>query len=121
MSEMFSIAVEPYAGAAVVRVRGRLDARTSPRLVTDCEEVRAACGGLVLNLAEVSFLSSSGVGAILALADRARQDDAAFRIAAPSVPVRAAIGLLNLDRFLAIDADERDSLAAMGGSHGAAA
>jgi anti-anti-sigma factor len=114
MDEAFKAAVELRGSSVVVRVEGRLDAKTAPRLLAECLAARAAGGHLVLNLAEVTFLSSNGVGMLLVLAERSREGGGSLRIAAPSPAVRAPLELLNLHRFLNIDRSEDESLAALG-------
>ena len=102
------------AGAAVVRVEGRLDAKSAPRLVEHCVAARHSGGHLVINLGQVTFLSSSGVGALLVLAEQVKADGGTLRLAAPSVAARAPLELLNLHRFLSIDDSEDDALASLG-------
>ena len=48
--------------AEVIRLRGRLDARTAPLLIERCANARDAGRNLVLNLRDVQLLSSSGAG-----------------------------------------------------------
>jgi anti-anti-sigma factor len=114
MPEAFEITSESGPGRAVrIRVAGRLDAKSAPQLINRCRAERPPGGHLVLNLERVTFLSSSGVGALLVLAEQCREDDGSMRLAAASVAVRSALGLLNLDRFLHLDASEQDALAAI--------
>jgi anti-anti-sigma factor len=115
MADDFTVYDAPGRGrAAVVRVGGRLDARTSPRLLEHCLAARASGGHLVLNLADVTFLSSSGVGVLLVLTEKVRADGGTLRLASPSPAVKAPLELLNLHRFLAMDDSEDDALGALG-------
>ena len=102
------------SGAVIVRVEGRLDAKSAPRLLEHCRAARHAGGHLVLNLGGVTFLSSSGVGVLLVLSENARLDGGSLRIAAPSAAVRAPLELLNLHRFLVIDGGEDEALSSPG-------
>jgi anti-sigma B factor antagonist len=104
---------EAGARTIVLRLRGRLDARGASILTTKCGAVRAAGRDLVLNLAGVSFIASSGVGALLALVEEFRQSRIRVRIAEVPPTVDSVIRLLNLDQFLSIDATEADSCAAL--------
>jgi anti-sigma B factor antagonist len=114
MSEPFSLTPGDGQGRAVLlRVHGRLDAKTSPELVQRCEEARASGGHLVLNLAGVSFLSSAGVGALLALAEGGREEGGSLRLAPVSAAARSVLEVLNLHHFLTIDASEEAALAAL--------
>jgi anti-anti-sigma factor len=114
MDETYKAAVEHQGASAVVRVEGRLDAKTAPRLLAECLAARPAGGHLVLNMGEVTFLSSNGVGMLLVLAERSREGGGSLRIAAPSEAVRTPLELLNLHRFLTIDGSEGESLSALG-------
>jgi anti-anti-sigma factor len=116
MHEPFELVVERgSARAAVVRVRGRVDARTATRLMEESLAARGAGQGLVLNLSGVTFLSSAGVGALMVLAEKLGQEGGGLRISPASQPVAAVLGLLNLDQFLTLDASEDDGIAALGG------
>ena len=95
--------------ATVLRLRGRLDARGASDLTARCTEIRVAHRHLVLNLAGVTFIASSGVGALLALVEEFRQSRSRVRLAEVPPAVDSVIRLLNLDQFLSIDATEGDS------------
>ena len=97
----------------VLRVRGRLDARSAPVLNARCAEVRERGQHLVLNLSRVTFVASSGIGALLALVEEFSSSRSAVRLAAVSPAVHSVITLLNLDQFLCIDATEDESAAAL--------
>jgi anti-sigma B factor antagonist len=97
----------------LLRVRGRLDAKSATQLLHRCAAVRNAGNNLVLNLSEVSFIASSGIGALLALVEQFRESRAGVRFAALSAAVDSVIKLLNLDQFLVIDATEDAALSAL--------
>jgi len=94
-----------------LRLRGRLDARAASTLTTRCAEVRAAGRHLVLNLGGVTFIASSGIGALLALVEECRQSRTRVRLANVPPAVDSVIRLLNLDQFLSVDASEGDARA----------
>lgn len=99
----------------VLRVRGHLDAKGSPILMEKARTCREGGRHLILNLAGVTFIASSGIGALLALVEDARENGSGVRFAALSAQVRSVIDLLNLDQFLTIDPDEATALAALTG------
>lgn len=112
MSAPFTLeVVEAAAGTTVVRVSGDLDGQTAPKLIAACKQHPDATR-VVLNLAGVTFIASSGVGALLAVTEELRRRGRHVRIAAPSPPVQASLRLLNLEPFLQCHATERDALAA---------
>lgn len=105
--------------SVIIRVRGELDARNAPGLVEACTQVRRDGRSLVVNLAGVSFIASSGIGALLALVEEFRQGPGNLRLVAISPAVRAVVTLLNIDRFLGIDDTEQAALDILrDGTHG---
>jgi anti-anti-sigma factor len=106
--------VESKGTTAVLRVKGRLDVKTSPLLLQRVSEIQSKGQNLVLNLAEVSFIGSSGIGALLVLVEQFTEQAGMVRLASPSPAVMSVIQLLNLDRFLAIDPTEDKALANLG-------
>jgi anti-sigma B factor antagonist len=96
--------------SVVVRVRGELDARNAPGLVEVCTQVRRGGKSLVLNLAGVTFIASSGIGALLALVEEFRQGPGSLRLVSISPAVRSVVNLLNIDRFLGIDENEQAAI-----------
>jgi len=114
MNESFEVSEAKSLGRTVVlRVRGRLDARAAPLLMERAAAVRANGQNLVLNLADVSFIGSSGIGAVLAVAEQFQEQGGIVRLTSLSTSVASVFRLLNLDRFLKIDANEEESLAAV--------
>jgi anti-sigma B factor antagonist len=76
--------------------------------------VRRSGKNLVLNLAGVSFIASSGVGALLALMEEFRKGPGCLRLVEVSPAVRSVVKLLNLERFLSIDGSEQQAFEALG-------
>lgn len=95
----------------LLRVHGRLDSASAAVLVQKCAAVRGAGRNLVLNLSSVNFIASSGVGALLALAEQFHEAAHAVRLVSLSPAVDSVIRLLNLDRTLPIVASEDEALA----------
>ncbi len=111
MTETFRIDAGPEDPRAVrLRVVGRLDSASADRLARRCAEVKGAGRHLVLNLEQVSFIASSGIGALLAIAEQFRESGAELRLVALAPSVDSVIRLLNLDQFLNIQASEDDAL-----------
>jgi anti-sigma B factor antagonist len=114
MPGQFEIAEEMRTDAVgLLRVTGRLDAKSAPLLTQRCSSYRVDGKDLILNLAGVSFVASSGLGSLLSLAEEFHQAGCSLRLACPSTAVLSVIRLLNLDQFLAIDLTEEDSIHAL--------
>jgi anti-anti-sigma factor len=101
---MTEVAFPPQT--AVLRVSGTMNARTTPDLLRKCRDVKDRHMSLVLNLSEVVFIASSGIGALLALVEEFHESGLSIRFAALSTAVDSVVKLLNLDGFLSIDRDE---------------
>jgi anti-anti-sigma factor len=88
-------------GAAVMRLIGRLDLASA----ADVKQrlTRAIAEGhrlVVVDLHEVSFIDSSGLGALISGLKAARFQKAELRIARPGEQARVVLELTTLDRVL---------------------
>ena len=104
---------ETRGKTVLLRIRGRLDAKTAPFLLQRATSYGDPGRNLVLNLSEITFLGSSGVGVLLAIVQGFNDQSGSVRLVAPSAAVTSVVKLLNLDRFLSIDATEDAALAAI--------
>ncbi len=58
-------------GTSVVRVQGRLDTATAPSLETTCSElIGSGAKRVVIEMAQLEYLSSAGIRVVLAAAKR---------------------------------------------------
>jgi anti-anti-sigma factor len=114
MADTFGIVEETRGHTVILRVRGRLDARSAPRLLEVASQVRRRDLNLLLDLSAVEFMASSGLGSLLSLAEEFRQSERRVRLASPSPAVESVIRLLNLHQFLQIDPSEEEALHALG-------
>ena len=104
---------EVHGRAVLLRIKGHLDARTAPLLIQRAAAIQENGQNLVLSLAEVRFLGSGGIGALLLLMEQFQEQAGSMRLAALSPEVEAVLKFLNLDQILAIDPSEEESLAAL--------
>ena len=105
-------AVEGGADTMILRLKGRLDDRGSPLLLDRCGAARAAGLHVILNLSQVSFVSSAGIGAFLSLTEDFRDRGLMLSLVSVTQTVLLAIALLNLDSFLSIHKTEQDAFGA---------
>ena len=106
------------AHTTVLRARGVLDARSAPVLTHRCAEVRAQERHLVLNLSGVTFIASSGVGALLALVEEFRHSTSRIRLAEVSPAILSVVNLLNLGAFLNLCPGEAQAVRELEGPGG---
>jgi len=105
---------EDRGGIVLLRVKGRLDVKTAPILLQRVAAIQGNGQNLVLNLSEVTFMGSSGIGALLVLVEQFQEQGGSVRFVSLSPAVDSVVKLLNLDRFLSIDLTESDALTALG-------
>jgi len=77
----FSVRCEQRDGAAVVVVTGEVDMSTSPMLREGLRSPEAQAETVVLDLRAVTFMDSSGLGAIVGQHKRAREHGFRFAVA----------------------------------------
>lgn len=94
------------ANAVVLAVEGRLTAAVAPQLRTAVSDlVAAGRTRLVVDLAKVDFIDSSGLGALIGALKATRVAGGDLRIAAAGEQVRQVLRLTNLDRVLHVYPD----------------
>jgi anti-sigma B factor antagonist len=88
-------------GVGVVVPRGRLN-MVSARSLRDALDALVSGGThrIVVDLAETTFMDSSGLGALIAGLKTARQAGGDLRIARPTPAVTTVFELTNLDKVL---------------------
>lgn len=87
----------------VIAVVGEVDMATGPKLRDDVLGTLAAGSHhIVLDLSKVTFMDSSGLGALLGSHRRARLLEGEIRLAAPSYRVTEILRLTSLDRVFKI-------------------
>lgn len=88
-------------GVAVITAAGRLNLAAAQELRTVVRRSIDEGGSrVVVELSGVTFMDSSGLGALVACLKSARQAGGDLRIAAPSPQVSMVLELSNLDRVL---------------------
>jgi anti-sigma B factor antagonist len=86
---------------AIIRVVGRLNMVTAPDLRdVVAHAVKSGKSRLVVDLAGVEFMDSSGLGALIGALKTTRQAGGDLRIAAPGEQVAMVLQLSNVDRIL---------------------
>lgn len=105
MQEMLQIDMRVDDGAAVIRTVGELDASTAPQL-RDCfdELLRSDCHQVVVNMGELDFIDSTGLGVMVAALKRFRSAGGSLSVTEPRAQIRKVLELTSLDKeFLQTD------------------
>lgn len=87
----------------VVHASGDIDMASSPRLLTTLQQALHAAPRLVVDLAEVRYMDSSGVAVLIQGLKAARHAQKAFVLRRPSERVLAVLELADLTRLFTID------------------
>jgi anti-sigma B factor antagonist len=102
----------PGPGVVLVRARGDVDAYTAPGLRS---HLHAATEGgdelVVVDLADVTFIDSAGLGALVGAHRRMREGGGRLRIVRPPPLVARAFELTGLDGVLDLRDDREHALA----------
>jgi anti-anti-sigma factor len=106
------IAVQTHDGATVVTPRGRLDLLSAADFKARLAQAVADGGKrIVVDLGEVTFVDSSGLGALIGGLKAARQAGGDLRIARPAEQARTILELTTLNRVLRPYATIEEALA----------
>jgi anti-anti-sigma factor len=88
-------------GAVVIRPEGRLNMVAAPAFRDQLHAlVTSGSSRLVVDLSHISFIDSSGLGALISGLKVARQAGGDLRIAKPTSQVETVLNLTNLNRVL---------------------
>lgn len=102
----------PRAGAAVIRPAGRLNMTAAPELrdLVATAVRDQARSHVVIDLADTSFIDSSGLGSLIGGLKTARTAGGDLRIAGATTQVQTVLELTNLHRVLRSYATVEDAL-----------
>ncbi|MDI3327446.1 MAG: anti-sigma F factor antagonist [Alicyclobacillaceae bacterium] len=112
-----NLAVEAVqvSGVVVARLRGELDHHTS-EAVRECVDAALEEAGspfLLWNLAELSFMDSSGLGVLLGRYRRISQQKGKMAVCGPTAPVRRLLELSGVLSIVPVYDDETTAIAAL--------
>ena len=113
--QLMTIERDDRDGCLILAVRGEVDLSTGGRLMeAGSAALREAAGApVILDLTGVDFLSSSGLGLLVALHDDGRELGAPLRVVVdPTRPVIRPIRTMGLDEVLALYGTVDEAVAA---------
>ena len=91
------------AGWAVVRLTGEIDIANADRIPQQVvAAVASAPAGVVLDMSGVTFIDSTGIGAMIAARNACLSSGRSLQIAAPSRQVQRMLALTGLDDVFAV-------------------
>lgn len=100
----FTMSVDRRGDAATVEVGGELDAYTAPKLRTCLEELMDSgrCHDIVIDLSDVAFVDSTGLGVIVGVHRRMRSAGARLCLASPRPSVGAVLEITGLTKAVSV-------------------
>ncbi|GGM82047.1 anti-sigma-B factor antagonist [Terrabacter tumescens] len=104
-----SVSVSSAGPVTTARLSGEIDTYSVPDVRAAFERLPVVSGGtVVVDLREVTFLDSSGLGAIIALYHRADASTARLRLACGEVTLRL-VQLMHLDQVMDVVGEPSDA------------
>jgi anti-sigma B factor antagonist len=99
----FAVEPAPLSGAPGVLVRGEVDIDTAPKLTAALDAaIRESRGAFVVDLCEVAFLDSSGVGVLVRARAVLGSEDRALVVVCPPGPARRIFEVAGIADVLAL-------------------
>ena len=91
------------SGWGVLAVKGEVDLYTSPQLKDKVTEIiEQGQSRIVIDLTDVGFMDSSGLGVLVTALKRARERDGTLALVAPEGSVHKVLTITGLDRVFPI-------------------
>lgn len=108
----FAVEAVPGPGHVVLAVCGDVDIATAPTLRARLTEAVERYPAVVVDLADVPFMDSTGLGVLVAAYNRAKASGQRLVVARPQKIVRNALRLVQVDTVITVYDSVDDALAA---------
>jgi anti-sigma B factor antagonist len=102
----FEVVATTNGGVTTIRPRGELDIDSAPAFRDAIVTAFAGARYVVVDLAQLTFLDSLGLGVLAAAQQRAAESGARFEIANPRDQARRLLELAGVDNVVPIPDDE---------------
>ena len=96
---------------AIIALSGDIDLETSPQVRTALLDCVSLKGTVIVDLAAVSYIDSSGVASLVEAFQNARKGETRFALAAVSEAAMRVLELARLDKVFSIHSTVADGLA----------
>jgi anti-sigma B factor antagonist len=99
-----AIAVDqPGEGPAVVKLSGEMDVANAGEVSACLNELIEAGADVVIDLSDLQFIDSTGLGVLVSAGGRARQGGQRIKLRAPGKNVASTLSMTGLDRVFTIE------------------
>lgn len=103
MAVPFDLVVSVVDDEAVVAVKGELDFHSAPKLREQIVELLGlGVQTMIIDLSELEFIDSSGLGVLVAGLKRLRDSDGKFLLRSPSVRTAKVLQVSGLDKLFPV-------------------
>jgi anti-sigma B factor antagonist len=108
----FNIASRPIQeGSAVIDLRGEVDAFTAPKLKQEIiNQIEGGTTRLAINLADVKYLDSTGLGVLIGGLKRTRDKNGELVLICPNVRIMRIFEITGLSRIFDMFQTEQEAL-----------
>ena len=101
-------------GATVLEVAGEVDVYTAPTLRQNLRDATSVgTPRIVVDMTDVSFLDSTGLGVLVGAMGRVREAEGAMRLVVSSDHILKVLRITGLDGLIPVDQDVDAALAAL--------
>lgn len=109
MKQQLELTTSATGADVVVVARGGIDMASSPRLLAEIQQALGRGQRILVDLADVSYIDSSGIAVLVQGLKAARKRRQEFLLRHPSRQVVAVLELADLRRLFNIDPDPAGS------------
>ncbi|TAK68215.1 MAG: STAS domain-containing protein [Actinomycetota bacterium] len=102
-------------GVTIVGVAGEVDIATAPELDAVLAALPAGPAAVVVDLVDVGFLDSTGLGVLVKASARAREHGGSFGLVVANPSVDKVFRLTGLDAVIPLHASVAEAVGAVGG------
>lgn len=104
------IATERDGNVCSMKLTGEVDVYTAPRLKEELiAVVQSGCSNVIVNMEDVGFIDSSGLGVLVSALRRARERDGVVRIVCTRDNILKIFRITGLDKVFPIFADAEEA------------
>ena len=106
------VSTSAHDGVQIVSPKGEIDVFTAEKLKSALHDAEASCGehDLVVDLSEVTFLDSTGIGVLVGALRRRREQDATLHLVTHQESILKILSITNLDTVFSVHADLQAAL-----------
>ena len=105
----------PDKTTCILKIEGEVDVYTSPQLKEEIVKIsQSGVKRLVINLSQVEYLDSTGLGVLIGALKRLREADGNLSLVGPGMRILRIFEITGLDKIFEIFATEEDAAAKEG-------